>query len=288
MIIPHTIHMGKKFDGMYYKHQKCGHTVSLIAGASSNDHAFIQVITNERSFYFRYPPRKYKPGKVIAIGSNTFGEDGIKVRIEENDISICGEIKYTGHTPLSYDIMGPLKYLPMECKHKITSLYHKLDGYLTIDGKTIDFTGGTGYIEGDYGTSFPKSYAWVQCSDFPEKTSIVASAADIPFAGTRFWGCFGVVYHGGAQYRFATYLGAKILVYNESRLILKQGKSRLDIEIEEGKGHKLIAPVKGEMVRQIGERIVCGARFRLIKNGKVLFDGHSKNASFEFVEDKTI
>ena len=99
--------MRKKFDGMYYKHQKGANTVSFIAGVSVNNHAFIQVITNEKSYYFTYSLSDCEYGEIIKIGGNIFSEDGVKICIEERDVSICGEIKYAELTPLKYDIMGP-------------------------------------------------------------------------------------------------------------------------------------------------------------------------------------
>jgi len=38
------------------------------------------------------------------------------------------------------------------------------------------------------------------------------------------------------------------------------------------------------MVREIRERIICRARFRFMKNGEPMFDQHTQNASFEYVE----
>ena len=268
---------------MYYKHQKGGDTVSLIPGVSTGSHAFIQVVTNQGPYYFRYPQSECEYGKTVRIGGNTFSENGIKIRLEENDARIRGKIRYTGLTPIKYDIMGPFRYLPMQCRHKITSLHHRLDGYLIINGKAIDFTGGAGYIEGDSGVSFPGSYVWIQCNDFPEKACITASVADIPFAGFRFRGCICIVYISDTEYRLATYLGVRILSLNERRIVLEQGKLRLEIEIDKGTGHILKAPENGEMTREIRERISRGARFRFVKDGKVIFEEYSKNASVEFV-----
>jgi len=272
------------FKGMYYKHQKGKHTVSVITGISVNNFAFIQVIANNVSYFFKYETTECEFGEITKIGKNVFSKDGIRIDIENNGVSIKGEIKYTDLTPIRYDIMGPFKFVPMECTHKIASLHHRLEGNLEMNGEIIDFSGGIGYIEGDSGKSFPKSYIWIQSNDFSEKACITVSTADIPFAGFHFRGCICIVYINGIEYRLATYLGVKILVCNENNIVLKQGKLRLEIEIGEGKDHKLIAPVNGKMVKDIYERIICRAKFRFLKNGKVLFEQSSENASFELVE----
>jgi len=271
----------KRFDGTYYKHQLGNRTVAFIAGTAS-DHAFIQVITNEGSRCFRYPLSDYSPGETVRIGGSLFSKDGIAVNIEERGASIHGTIRYTGLTPLRSDIMGPFRYLPMQCRHRIVSLYHRLDGGLTLNGETADFSGGTGYIEGDAGSSFPKHYAWLQCG-FPERACVTVSVADIPFLGRSFRGCIGVVYAGGVEYRLATYLGCRPLLCEESRIILRQGPLRLEIGIEAAPGRALMAPERGSMAREIRETLRCGARFRLTRDGEPLFEQSSDSASFEYV-----
>ncbi len=275
--------MKKCFDGMYYKHVNGGQTVSVIQGISS-EHAFVQIITDINSYYFKYPLSVYKHGKGIIIGRNMFSDRGIKLHIENENISIHGKIKYLNLTPLKYDIMGPFKAFPMQCRHKIRSLHHRLDGFLEINGEHIDFTGGTGYIEGDCGRSFPKNYLWLQCNDFPEKTCITAGIADIPFLGFHFRGCICIVYYKGHEYRLATYLGVKILVCRENKIILEQGKLRLEIDIKAGAGSGLIAPRNGKMIRGIRECISCEARFKFWDGQKLLINRSGMNTSYENVK----
>ncbi|MCL2342287.1 MAG: hypothetical protein FWC62_00085 [Firmicutes bacterium] len=272
----------KKFDGIYYKHQNGDSTVVFIAGTAA-DHAFIQVITGEGSRYFRYPLTACSFGETLRIGGSFFSNEGIALNIEEADASIRGNIRYSGLTPLHFDIMGPFRFLPMQCRHRIVSLYHRLDGGLAIGGKIIDFSGGTGYIEGDAGSSFPAHYAWVQCNSFSEKACVTVSVADVPFAGRRFRGCIGVVYAGGVTYRLATYLGCRPLRCDETGVILEQGKLRLEIETESAAGHTLLAPERGAMVREIREALSCPARFQLTQAGNALFERRSDSASFEYV-----
>ena len=275
--------MRKTFDGTYYKHQLGGAVLSLIAGTSA-DEAFVQVITNRDSHYVKYPLPGCGAGETFRIGENSFSRNGVHLDIEEQGFSIRGDIKYGSLTPLRYDIMGPFRCLPMACRHKIVSLRHSVDGGLTVNGQAMDFTGGTGYIEGDSGGSFPKSYLWIQCNDFPRDACVTVSVADVPFAGLHFRGCIAVVYLDGMEYRLATYLGVRILVCNKSRVVLKQGRLRLEIDIHAGTGHKLLAPAKGAMVREIRERIACPARFRFLKGNELMFDESSQNASFEYVD----
>lgn len=44
--------------------------------------------------------------------------------------------------------MGPFAFVPfMECYHGIVSMDHIIQGELEIDGATVDFSNGRGYME---------------------------------------------------------------------------------------------------------------------------------------------
>jgi len=270
------------FEGWYLKHQRDNNTLAFIPGRS-NDTAFIQVITNNESYNIAYPLTGYKHDGSIQIGNCEFSKDGIRVDIDDN-IKITGEISYFDHRPIRYDVMGPFKFFPMECRHGVISMRHNMTGEININGKSFDFTNGIGYMERDSGISFPKTYTWIQCNDFIEECSIMVSIADIPFMGLNFKGCICVVHYRQKEYRLATYLGVRIEQSTEREVVLKQGKYRLEIDVSENKGKKLYAPDRGAMTRTIHENASCKARFRFHIDGNILFDFESDNASFEFVQ----
>lgn len=262
--------LNKYFKGYYYKNQKGKNTISFIQGKSS-DSNFIQVITNDFSCNVPY------------TCGNFFSPTGIKININHEKISILGELSYYDLTPIEYDIMGIFKYFPMECRHEIVSMHHKINGGLLLNGEYIDFSGGNGYIEGDSGTSFPEKYMWIQCNDFPIKCSIVVSVAIIKLGLLKFNGCICNINYVGDEYRMATYLGVRIIECSKNRVILKQGKYRLEINISSGSFYELAAPDKGQMKRTITEAISCKAEFKFFIKDMMLFNFKSENASFEYV-----
>ena len=263
------------FKGYYFKHQKNNETAALIPGVA-NSSAFLQVITNKQSLSLKYKTISFD--KVIKIGNCKFSKKGIYI----NTHNIQGKIIYSELTPIKYDIMGPFKFFPLECKHTIISMHHKLNGYLKIDGINYNFNNGVGYIEKDSGYSFPKKYFWLQCNDFLPKCSVIASVADIPFMGFKFWGCICVVFYKEKEYRFATYLGVKIICCNKNKLVLKQGRYQLEINIQSKNAHALLAPYKGKMTSIIRESNCSAANFKMYVNNNLLFDLDSENVSFEY------
>ncbi|MCL2109069.1 MAG: tocopherol cyclase family protein [Oscillospiraceae bacterium] len=257
------------FSGHYFKHENNGKTIAFIVGKSSENGKFIQVITDKKSYRFK------------GYGNCIFTKNGAKIDIGN---SIKGVIKYGKLTPLKYDIMGPFKALEplMECSHSIISMRHNLRGWVNLDGEFFDLDGGVGYIEGDRGRSFPKSYLWTQCN-FKNDCSFSLSIAEIPFMGFKFQGCICLISHRAKEYRLATYLGVKILHCDSRQVILRQGKYLLIADISPTAGHKLAAPRNGKMNREIRECIACPLRVRFYEGGRLTFDKSSGRASFEFM-----
>lgn len=261
--------MRNYFEGYYYKHQKGNQTLCIIWGRAGSER-FIQVITNDFS------------EKVPYTKGNIFSTEGIILNIHTSRLSLSGKIRYRELCPIKYDIMGPFKFFPMECRHGIVSMYHRLDGKIVLNGEEIDFTGGRGYIEKDSGHSFPSSYAWIQANDFSEPCSIMASVASVPFCCFHFQGCICVIQYRGKEYRLATYLGVRVISCTSKRILLKQGKYRLEIRIKNSNGHELSAPRNGKMERNILENPSCPAEFTFYIGEKVVFYLHSQHASYEY------
>lgn len=270
------------FYGRYYKHQLSGHTLSLIAGRAK-DEAFIQIITNEKSFITHYPLSEFKEDREMRVGGSVFSKSGIKLDVHESGATLTGKLTYGALMPLRYDYMGPFRAFPMECRHEIVSLRHEVAGEVSLNGECMDFTGALGYIEGDSGTSFPRSYTWVQCSDFEIPACVSAAVARVPFLGFAFRGCVAIVWLDGQEYRLATYKGARVTLSEPGKLSIRQGKLNLLIEADVDKEHLLLAPMHGRMERGIRESASCHARFIFSVGGKALLNAESRGASVEIV-----
>lgn len=268
----------KRFEGWYFKHQKGDTTIAFIPGIAESG-AFVQMIDNNGSHHFDVPSLEVKNG-VIYVGNCIFSSRGSKIDLPE----ITGVLKYGSLTPIRSDIMGPFQFLPMQCRHGILSMTHSLKGALTVDGTKQSFNGGIGYIEKDSGTSFPKSYLWLQCNDFQAPCSMVVSIAHIPFAGMHFTGCICAIIWKGKEYRFATYRGVHILTDGPKHICLMQGKLLLKIEVTSSDdGHPLRSPVEGQMSGIIRESSNVSIRAHLLALKETIFDLCSSHAAFEYV-----
>lgn len=269
------------FEGWYFKHQINDDVIAFIPGKAKSG-AFVQVLSKNFSMQYDFPELMVSDHE-IHVGNCVFAKHGCRIELPD----IRGEIKYGSLTPLAYDIMGPFCYLPMQCRHGVISMTHSLGGSIQIGGEEYSFDGGIGYIEKDSGVSFPRSYLWLQCNNFPEQCAIMLSVAHIPFGGLHFTGCICAIIYGGKEYRLATYKGVKIKLAEERHICLEQKNLMLDITVDaHQEGHPLRSPVRGKMNGMIRER--CNARIRVILHDgeQLIFDLSSDHAMFEYVPEK--
>jgi hypothetical protein len=275
-------------------------------GQTENDrHSFIQVISSRenRSWNIRFPYEAFKADKNklhVEIAGNRFTPDEIVLNLEKEDLKLIGTIKNIGRNAFpvkltSPGIMGWYAYVPfMECFHGVISTHHTLEGSLMLNGIETDFTGGTGYIEKDWGTSFPESWIWMQSNCFPSKNvSCMLSVAKIPFLGKVFPGFLGFVQIGNELIRFGTYTGAKIsrLENNETHALVQIQTKTQQIEFlaELGPASKLVAPRQGKMERTLLESIMGTIRVSIKDKGNaLLFEETGTMAGIELSEAKNL
>lgn len=274
--------MIRGFEGVYYRHQKGNRTFCVIAGRGAKE-CFIQVITDSASHMVTYPLDRYLKGDETRIGDCTFSLKGISLSVQADGLSLSGTIAYSGLTTLKSDIMGPLRFVPLLCRHGIISMRHDTMGGILLNGETMDFNGGFGYIESDCGTSFPESYLWLHCRDAEKGVTMTAACAKMNVLGIRFNGFFVVMVSKTGETRFTSYLGGRVLAFNERGFVVRQGRQMVSLAVEKGEGHTLLAPEKGHMTRAIKERAACPVTVRVMDGRYETLRLQSENAAFEFV-----
>jgi hypothetical protein len=275
------------FEGWYFKQQSGEHSVAFIPTCYTEEggrrSALLQIITGLDSCVVPYRPDELTADRRrlrIRLGENSFSMEGIHLDVHSGSQDIFGDLRFVAPVKPKYDIMGPFCCVPlMECRHSVFSLYHTVYGTLRLNGRDLHFDSGTGYIEGDRGSSFPKRYIWTQCSF--EGGSLMLSVADIPFLGGCFTGIVGFVYLDGHEYRLGSYLGARPAGLGIGTAAVRQGAYSLTAELLEEADRLLQAPVRGRMSRLIRESLCCRVHYRFMKGSRVLLDFVSDRASFE-------
>lgn len=270
-------------------------SVAFIPGVSvcpdGEKEAFLQIITAKKSYNAVFPYGELRAEgnpPIIRLGECVFSARGAAVDLKTDGLICTGRINYGALTPLKYDIMGPFALLPlMQCRHGVISMRHELRGGVRLNGEYFDFDGGVGYIEKDSGRAFPEKYLWVQCGDFGGKDlSVMLSVAKIPFSPFSFTGCIAAVICRDREYRFATYLGARVARWDRTGAEISQGRFRLKVSLECSPygAFPLRAPGAKGMDRVIRECPLAKASFELTKSGVTLLKVGSGAAAFEYVE----
>lgn len=274
------------FEGWYLKVTNPELSIAFIPAyhfENNYQSASLQVIYQDKSFFIPFSSKQvliHKNKFHIEIDKNIFSEQGIYLDIEYGNIKIKGKLLFSAFTPIQYDIMGPFRFIKMQCNHGVLSMQHDVKGELIINDKIYPMNHALGYIEKDWGTSFPKQYFWTQ--SFLPEGSIMVSIAHIPIYKFAFRGIIAIVYYNQKEYRFASYLNTKIIKYEKDNIIIKQRHLTLIINVLEKKGQPLFAPINGAMNHTIKESITSCIRYRFYNHDILVFDETCDKASYEY------
>jgi len=300
------------FEGWYFKlvDATAKNVVAIIPGVALNkkandSHSFIQVLDNvsHSTHYHRFPLEHFHASKTILdihIGTNHFTSNLMDLKIDTDEGAVSGKVRMTGLHPWPVKLfrpgfMGWYAFVPfMQCYHGAVSFDHLLSGSLSIDGRTIDFSGGRGYIEKDWGNSFPRSWIWMQSNHFSTPgTSFMASVATIPWLGRYFTGFGAGLLYKGDFFPFTKWNGTRLenLRIDPDGVAFSLIRSDRKVEVTAyGKDAGLLrSPVFGEMAGQVAESLKGEIHidFSVLKNGswERVFSGAGSNGGLEIMGD---
>lgn len=289
------------FEGWYFKliNHSESHAFAIIPGIArekdGNGHSFIQVLDGkkETATYHKFPleaftchERKFE----VRIENNFFSKEKIELDLP----SLKGSLTFSNLHPWSNQwyspgIMGPFAFIPiLECYHGIVSMDHYINGQLTHNGEEVLFDQGKGYLEKDWGTSFPSAYIWMQSNHFSkEGISFKCSVAKIPWLGTSFTGFIAGLLLDGKLYEFTTYNFTKLkksFADQETvEIILENRKYRLQVIANRSHATSLASPIQGLMDGRIEESMTATLKVTLTDkvSQNVLFNDQGRNAGLE-------
>lgn len=292
------------FEGWYFKLvSKDKRSLAIIPGLAYDEHgkghAFIQILDGNRKTgsYIRFDISQFRAAKdkfLVTIGGNVFSDQQITLNLEELKGTISFRETVGWPKPwYSPGIMGPFSFVPfMECYHGIVSMDHQLQGSLVFNGETIDFWDGRGYLEKDWGRSFPSAYTWMQSNHFSERgISLKCSVARIPWLGSSFTGFIAGLWLKDHLIRFTTYNSSDLLACQINReqvkIRLKNPDYFLDILAYRSEATQLAAPIRGAMEGRIQETMDArlDIKLTLARSGKTVIEDSGHHAGLEVAGD---
>ncbi|MBN2148472.1 MAG: hypothetical protein JW726_13880 [Anaerolineales bacterium] len=297
------------FEGWYFKLVSADESqrYAIIPGVilGEHAHAFVQVlngVTGETA-YHTYPLEQFWASErqfEVRIGLNTFTQERITLDIPQGPLALRGELRFTNTTPwpvslLSPGIMGWYAWVPfMECYHGVLSFDHPIQGSLAVDRQVLDFSDGRGYIEKDWGKSFPAGWIWMQSNHFSQpSTCLTASIARIPWIGSAFTGFIVGFWHAERLYRFATYTGAQVeslqIAPDHIEWVLRDRHYRIELRAARAEGGLILGPTRMEMGTRVPETLNARLHVRLSElSGGIIFEGEGRHAGLEVVHTEAL
>ena len=283
------------FEGWYFKVLNKDKTkaFAFIPGIAfdpqGTGHSFVQVLDGKvlTAQYHRFDQKDFIPSAnsfEVKVAASLFSAQGIQLDLD----GIKGEMHFSGNVPwpspfYSPGIMGPFSFVPfMECYHGIVSMDHGITGGLQINGEHIDMDGGRGYIEKDWGRSFPSGYIWMQSNHFQEEgISLKSSIARIPWLGSSFTGFISGLWLQNELIRFTTYNGTRLRKcyadLQKVHVVMQNKRHRIEWKAKRDHATALASPIMGLMDGRIEESMSSILEFQLTDtgSGKIIYEGIS-------------
>jgi len=289
------------FEGWYFKvlTKPCDEALAIIPGISMDPDgkkiAFIQILDGnlQQSDFYKFDGSAFQatPGKFeIQINENRFSESEISLNLPNIKGTLTFENLVGWPKPwYSPGIMGPYAFVPfMECYHGIVSMDHDIQGQLIYHSRTLDFCNGKGYIEKDWGHSFPSAYVWMQSNHFSKQgISFKASVAKIPWIRNSFVGFIAGLWFENKLIRFTTYNNTNLrkchITLDQVELILENSNYLLEIQAYRSQATQLASPIQGVMDGRIEESMRSKISVKLYskKEKKIVFSDIGHHAAME-------
>ncbi len=300
------------FEGWYFKmvDKTSTHAYAIIPGISfgetlEDSHSFVQVLRgiDASTSYVNYRVDDFRASDNVfhlQIADNVFSLSEISVNLTEGEIPVRGTLHFEGIKGwpvkrLSPGAMGPFRFLPrMQCLHGILSFDHDITGSLLIDNEEIEFTGGRGYIEKDWGKEFPSAWIWMQSNHFSQQgISFTSSIATIPWMGSSFPGFLIGLLYDNKIYRFTTYTRAKVsnpeVSDKKVKFTVSDKKHILEVTAIRSGGGSLRSPIQGLMTGRIMESLESQIQLRFFRHRgntrELIFEDEGQKAGLEVVGD---
>lgn len=292
------------FEGWYFRLVNATEDkrYAVIVGAilSGNAHAFIQVLEGHtrKTAYHRFPIEQFKADKerfFVRLGENAFSSDRLVLCVDRPGMlgRLNCDLRFVNSQPwpvrwYAPGAMGFFGWLPfLECNHGVVSFDHTIQVEMHVDGERINFNGGRGYIEKDWGRAFPSAYIWMQSNHFAEPdVSLMASVARVPLLGMTLRGFIIALSRNGRLTVFSTYNGAQIdhLSFDEKtvKLVACKGNQRLEIEAQRAEGGIILGPTTEDgMAKRVDETLDARLHIRLTRGSDLLYAGTGRHAGLE-------
>jgi hypothetical protein len=192
---------------------------------------------------------------IMRMGSNTLSRDRIEVTAD--GVSIC--LNFSGNQPIKSfrNSMGYSYFVPgLPCYHSVVNTAHLVSGVVQVRDSRYELDHELGYLEKNWGSSFPDRYFWLHAVDRTDsQVSILFSQAEIQWLGRRFIRHVGHIRLYGWLIDIRDLIDLRIEIFNPDAggLILRLMSRSIQLEIRITQGRRILfkGPRDGQLSRDI-------------------------------------
>ena len=229
----------------------------------------------------------------MSWADNMITKDKVQLDIKERTLSIKGELGIEGivdakQSFIKPGIMGYYQYLPrLEFYQDILVLQGKIKGMLCINGEEVDLSGGSYYLQRQWGNKYPNVWLWTQCNGFKKKKNL---ALTVGIARLKLWfnyytGFAVPIYYDNRVEVFSNYNGghiAKLYRYKGYvHLIVTQKDKLLDLKIYGRDEIECILDKETHGIRDVYGCNKVKLEVKMTQNGKVILEDTSFDCNIE-------
>lgn len=223
----------------------------------------------------------------VKLGPNYFSTNRIHIEHElvELDIEI---IPQTKKVP-KQNSMGIFYLVPgLPCYHSVLQINSSIQGIIKINNELIQLTHASGYLEKNWGTSFPEKYFWMHAQDPLNSTNqILYSQAEMRWRNKTFIKHVGFIQLNGQSFDLRKIHRKQLVcnVYNSNQLEISINHMGIVLyfDLNEPTNTSFKSPSKGKMTNKIIHNIGVPIRLKqelIPLNNIILLNGNVENSIF--------
>jgi hypothetical protein len=272
----------KYFEGWFQKVYSKKHKSSFIiiyGYATRNSYdtfGFIQVLIPNENIKILYFPKSEiscDPNRhIIRMGNNMLTTE--LIRINSSNLNI--HLNLSNNQPIQTfkNSMGYTYFIPnLPCYHSVMNSSHVVAGKIFYNDVRYTLDNEIGYLEKNWGTSFPETYFWLHAVDPTDRqVSLLFSRAEIKWLGQKFIKHIGHFHFDGKEIDLRDlkhFSYSSFMPSPENQILRITSKAiSLEISILYRKKVKFKGPKEGQLSRDIYHYTDALINVCLIQNQK--------------------
>jgi tocopherol cyclase len=260
-----TFERNKFFEGWFQKVYSKALKASFIliygyaTHNSDNEFGFLQILIPNQTPEIVYFPKNQVSCDIekhqFRMGKNLLTTE--LIRIDINGISIELNMKNKQPFRTFKNSMGYTYFIPnLPCYHSVLNTAQSVSGEIKHQGQCYTLDHEMGYLEKNWGTTFPESYFWVHAVDPNNPAiSLLFSRAKIVWLGKTYIKHVGYLCYDGQQIELRELKNCAVSNSNispENRIIqIRSASAQLDLALGYGREVQFKGPKDGALSRMI-------------------------------------